>query len=168
MGKKAVILWTAIIGLALFAGSAQAADKFAYLDLSRTFSEYTKTKGYDKTLSAKEKVYTDERDKKVADLKAFQDKLTLLNDKEREAKSAELQSKVKEFQDYDRQKQAELRKEQEEKMKEILKDIEEAVKKYSEKEGYTMVFNDRVLVYQTKSMDITDQIVAILNAGGNK
>jgi len=164
MNKKAVILWTAIIGLALFVGSAQAADKFGYIDLSRTFSEYNKTKGYDKTLSDKEKSYTDERDKKVADLKAFQDKLSLLNDKEREAKGAELQAKVKAFQDYDRGKQETLRKEQDERMKEILKDIEEAVKKYSEKEGYTLVFNDRVLVYQTKTMDITNQIVAILNS----
>ena len=168
MKKKVVVLWTAIIGLALFLGSAQAADKFGYIDLSRTFSEYSKTKGYDKTLSDKEKVYTDERDKKVADLKAFQDKLSLLNDKEREAKGAELQAKVKEFQDYDRQKQADLKKDQDEKMKEILKDIEEAVKKYAQKEGYTLVFNDRVLVYQTKSMNITDQIVSILNGGSGK
>ncbi|MDP2927732.1 MAG: OmpH family outer membrane protein [Candidatus Omnitrophota bacterium] len=168
MRKTVVILCGVIMGLALFLGNAQAADKLAYIDLSRTFSEYTKTKGYDKTLSDKEKVYTDERDKKVADLKAFQDKLSLLNDKEREAKGAELAAKVKEFQDYDRQKQADLRKEQDEKMKEILKDIEEAVKKYSEKEGYTLVFNDRVLVYQTKSMEITNQIVAILNAPGKK
>lgn len=168
MKNKVVVLWMAVIGLALFVGSAQAADKFAYIDLSRTFSEYNKTKGYDKTLSDKEKVYTEERDKKVADLKAFQDKVSLLNDKEREAKGAELQAKVKEFQDYDRQKQATLRKEQDEKMKELLKDIEEAVKKYSEQEGYTLVFNDRVLVYQTKSMDITSQIVAILNGGGKK
>jgi outer membrane protein len=165
MRKIVLILCGAMIGLVLFMGNAQAEDKFAYVDLSRSFSEYTKTKGYDKTLSDKEKVYTDERDKKVADLKAFQDKLSLLNDKEREAKGAELQAKVKEFQDYDRQKQADLRKEQDEKMKEILKDIEEAVKKYSEKEGYTLVFNDRVLVYQTKSMDITNQIIAILNNG---
>jgi len=168
MRKTAVVLWGLIIGLVLFVGSALAADKFAYIDLSRTFSEYNKTKGYDKTLTDKEKIYTDERDKKVADLKAFQDKLSLLNDKEREAKGAELQAKVKEFQDYDRQKQADLRKEQDVRMKEILKDIEEAVKKYSEKEGYTLVFNDRVLVYQTKSMDITDQIVAILNSGSGK
>ena len=168
MRKTAVVLGGMIIGLVLFAGSAQAADKFAYVDLSRIFSEYNKTKGYDKTLSDKEKVYTDERDKKVADLKALQDKVSLLNDKERVAKGAELQAKVKEFQDSDRQKQADLRKEQDERMKEILKDIEEAVKKYSEKEGYTMVFNDRVLVYQTKSMDITDQIVAILNATSKK
>ena len=168
MNKRAVVLWTAIIGLALFVSSAQAADKFGYIDLSRTFSEYNKTKGYDKTLSDKEKVYTDERDKKVAELKAFQDKVSLLNDKEREAKSTELQAKVKEFQDYDRTKQADLRKDQDERMKEILKDIEEAVKKYAEKEGYTLVFNDRVLVYQTKSMEITNQIVAILNAGSGK
>lgn len=155
----------AIFSLALFMGVAQAADKLAYIDLSRTFSEYSKTKGYDKALSDKEKVYTDERDKKVADLKAMQDKMNLLNDKEREAKKDELQTKVKAFQDYDRQKQTELRKEQEDRMKEILKDIEEAVKKYSEKEGYTFVFNDRVLVYQNKTSDITNQIIDILNKG---
>jgi Skp family chaperone for outer membrane proteins len=168
MKRVTVVSCGVIFSLGLFLGIAQAADKFAYIDLSRTFSEYSKTKGYDKTLSDKEKVYTDERDKKVADLKAFQDKVSLLNDKEREAKGAELQAKVKEFQEYDRQKQGDLKKEQDEKMKEILKDIEEAVKKFSVKEGYTLVFNDRVLVYQTKSMEITDQVVAILNGGGKK
>ncbi len=164
MKKIAVVLIGLVIGLALFTGNALAADKLGYIDLSRTFSEYNKTKTYDKVLSDKEKIYTDERDKKVAELKALQDKMSLLNDKEREAKGAELQTKVKAFQEYDNQKQAELKKEQDLKMKEILKDIEEAVKKYSQKEGYTLVFNDRVLVYQTKSMEITNPIIAILNS----
>ena len=161
-----MVLLGTIFSLGLLAGVAQAADKFGYIDLSRTFSEYNKTKDYDKTLTEKEKIYTDERDKKVADLKSFQDKLSLLNDKEREAKKDSLQAKVKAFQDYDRQKQADLRKEQEEKTKEILGEIQEVVKKYSEKEGYTFVFNDRVLVYQTKTLDITDKIIAILNKSG--
>jgi outer membrane protein len=165
MRKTVVVLLGIIFSLALFTGVSQAADKLGYIDLSRTFSEYNKTKGYDKTLSDKEKTYTEERDKKVADLKTFQDKLSLLNDKERAAKQTELQAKLKTFQDSDRQKQADLRKEQEERMKELLGDIQEAVKKYSEKEGYTIVFNDRVLVYQSKSMDITNQIVEILNKG---
>ncbi len=165
MKKLAVVLCGVVFSLALFTCKAQAADKLGYIDLSRTFSEYSKTKVYDKTLSDKEKIYTDERDKKVADLKTFQDKLTLLNDKEREAKKDELQNKVKAFQDYDRTKQGDLRKEQEEKMKEILKDIEETVKKYAEKEGYTLIFNDRVLVYQTKTMDITNQIIELINKG---
>jgi Skp family chaperone for outer membrane proteins len=166
MRKTAVVLGSMVIGLFLFAGSAQAADKFGYIDLSRTFSEYNKTKGYDKTLNDKEKAYTDERDKKVAELKALQDKFNLLNDKEREAKKGELETKMKAFQDSDRLKQEELRKEQDEKMKEILKDIEDAVKKYSEKEGYTMVFNDRVLVYQNKALEITNKIIEALNKNG--
>jgi len=165
MRKITLVLLGAIFSLALFMGVAQAADKLGYIDLSRTFSEYNKTKGYDKTLTDKENAYKDEREKKVADLKSFQDKLNLLNDKERETKKGELQTKLKAFQEYDRQKQNDLRKEQEEKMKELLGDIQEAVKKYAEKEGYTLVFNDRVLVYQTKSMDITNQIIDILNKG---
>lgn len=166
MKRAVVVVCGVIFSLGLFLGIAQAADKFGYIDLSRTFSEYSKTKVFDKTLSDKEKTYTDERDKKVADLKALQDKINLLNDKEREAKKGDLQVKVKALQDYDNQKQAALRKEQDEKMKEILKDIEEAVKKYAEKEGYTLVFNDRVLVYQTKSMEITSQIIEQLNKSG--
>ncbi len=166
MKRISVVLGGLFIGLFLFTAAAQAADKFGYIDLSRTFAEYNKTKSYDKTLNDKEKAYTDERDKKVSELKALQDKYNLLNDKERESKRPEIESKMKSFQDADRQKQEALRKEQDEKMKEILKDIEEAVKKYSEKEGYTMVFNDRVLVYQNKTMDITNQIIEALNKGG--
>lgn len=147
----------------LLAGVAYAAEKFAYVDLSRIFSEYGKTKDYDKGLGDKEGLYTAERDKKVSEVKQFQDKMNLLSEKEKEAKKADIETKVKTLQDFDRQKQADLRKEQDEKMKEILKDIEEATKKYSEKEGFTLVFNDRVLVYQNKSLDITDKILEILN-----
>jgi Skp family chaperone for outer membrane proteins len=147
----------------LLAGVAYAAEKFAYVDLSRIFSEYAKTKDYDKTLGDKESLYSAERDKKVSEVKSFQDKMNLLSEKEKEAKKADLERKIKTLQEFDRQKQADLRKEQDEKMKEILKDIEEATKKYSEKEGFTLVFNDRVLVYQNKSLDITDKIIEILN-----
>jgi outer membrane protein len=163
MKKVARVFLGIIFSLSMLIGMSFAAEKFAYVDLSRTFSEYSKTKEYDKTLSEKENVYSAEREKRVNEIKQFQDKMNLLSDKEKEAKKAELDSKVKTFQDYDRQKQTDLRKEQDEKMKEILKDIEEAVKQYSEKEGYTLVFNDRVLVYQNKSLDITDKIVNILN-----
>ena len=157
-----------ILGLSILVGVALAADKFAYVDLSRSFSEYNKTKDYDKMLGDKESAYQSEREKKLGEIKGLQDKMNLLSDKEKESKKTDIETKVKTLQDFDRQKETDLRKEQDEKMKEILKDIEEAVKEYAQKEGYTLVFNDRVLVYQTKNLDITDKIVEILNKGYKK
>lgn len=168
MKRVSVFLLGAFFGLTVLAGRVYAADKLGYIDLSRAFSEYSKTKDYDKILGDKQRSYATERDKKVADIKQFQDKLNLLSDKEKEAKKGELENKVRDLQEFDRQKQTDLRKEQDEKMKDILKDIEDAVKQYAQKEGYTMVFNDRVLVYESKDMDITDKVIEILNKGSKK
>ena len=168
MRRGWMVLGIAAFCLCFWLRPTMAAEKFAYVDLSRIFSEYEKTKDYDKVLTYKEGVYSKDREKKVNEIKQFQDKMNLLSDKEKETKKDDLESKIKTLQDYDRQKQTDLRKEQDEKMKEILKDIEDTVKQYAEKEGYTMVFNDRVLVYQNKTMDITDQIVALLNKGYKK
>jgi Skp family chaperone for outer membrane proteins len=168
MRKLSKVVLGIIAAMFLMSGVALAADKFAYVDLSRTFGEYGKTKEYDKVLGDKENVYTADRKKKVEDFKQFQTKFSLLSDKEKESRKEEFENKVKGLQEFDRQKQTDLRKEQDEKMKEILKDIEEAVKVIAVQEGYTMVFNDRVLVYQTKTMDITDKVVAALNKNYKK
>lgn len=164
MKKVGVCLSVFAASLVVMAAHASAADKFGYVDLSRIFSEYSKTKEFDKVLGDKQSTYTAERDKRVNELRQMEEKIALLNEKEKEAKRPEFESKVKDFEEFRRQKEMDLRKEQDEKMREVLKDIEEAVKQYAEKEGYTFVFNDRVLVYQTKSLDISDKIVEILNA----
>ena len=168
MRKTTIVSWGIIFIFTILLGQATAADKLAYVDLSRIFSEYNKTKDYDKLLGDKENVYNTERDKKINDIKQLQDKMNLLSDKEKEAKKPDVESKVRALQDFDREKQTDLRKEQDERMKELLKDIEEAVRKYAQNEGYTLVFNDRVLVYQAKTLDISDKIIEILNKGYKK
>jgi len=160
--KKLLVL-AGLMSIFLFTGVSFAQDKLGYVDLSKSFSEYSKTKEYDKVLTDKETAYTTERDKKANDLKQLRDKLSLLSDKEKEAKQADFQAKVKSFQEYMSQKEGDLRKEQDERMREIMKDIQDAVKIVAEKGGYTMVFNDRVLVYQQKSQDLTEEVISILN-----
>jgi outer membrane protein len=168
MRKLVTVVCGCMLGLLLSGSAVLAAEKLAYVDLSKSFSEYQKTKDYDAVLGDKENAYSGERDKKVAEIKQFQDKMSLLSDKEKEAKKTDMETKVKSLQEFDRQKQADLREEQDKKMKEILKDIEDAVKQIAEKEGYTMVFNDRVLVYQTKETDITAKVLEILNKNYKK
>jgi len=150
--------------LTILAGTSFAADKLAYVDLGKIFGEYNKTKDYDKVLTGKEDIYKTERDKKVSELKQLEEKFNLLSEKEKDTKKAEITTKFKSFQEFDSQKQMDLRKEQDERMREILKDIQDAVKLYAEKEGYTLVFNDRVLVYQVKTLDISDKIIQIVNS----
>ncbi|MDP3731860.1 MAG: OmpH family outer membrane protein [Candidatus Omnitrophota bacterium] len=166
--KRVIFASMVLLCAIFFTGGVSAAEKFAYVDLSRLFSEYGKTKDFDKTLTDKQNAYRTEIDKKTNEVKQFQDKMNLLSDKEKEAKKEEFETKVKGLQDFERQKLTDLRKEQDEKMKEIFKDIEDAVKQYAEKEGYTLVFNDRVFVYQTKNMDITEKVMGILNKGAKK
>lgn len=163
MRKLGVGLVGVIFGLMLFLGTAWAADKFGYCDLAKAFSDYKKAQDYDKSLTDKQTAYENEREKKLTDFKALQDKINLLSEKEKAAKQPELDTKIKAIQEFDRQKQVDLRKEQEEKMKEIVQDIESAIKKYSESQGYTMVFGASALVYQDKNLEITDKIIADLN-----
>lgn len=168
MKRTGVLFWAMILGLTLSIGVANAAEKFAYVDLTKIFSEYTKTKEFDKVLGDKQTAYEGERDKMVSEIKSFQDKMNLLSDKEKAGKKDDLETKVKNLQEFDRQKQGDLRKEQDERMKELLKDINDAIKQYAEKEGYIMVFNDRVLVYQDKSLDITAKVIEIVNKPSGK
>jgi outer membrane protein len=168
MRKTGIFFWAMILGLALSAGVASAADKFAYVDLTKIINDYSKAKEYDKTLEVKQAAYKSEVEKMVADVKAFQDKLNLLNEKEKEAKKAEMDNKYKSLQEFERQKVGDLRKEQDEIMKELFKDINDAIKQYAEKEGYVMVFLDRALVYQDKNLDISDKIIAIINKAAKK
>lgn len=168
MNRLTAILLGAIFSFTVLTGTALAADKFAYVELRRLFDEYAKTKDYDKVLSQKETVYTGERDKKVNEIKQLQDKLSLLSDKEKDAKSGDLQTKVKALQETDKQKLTDLRKESNEKRIEIMKDIETTIKQYAEKEGYTVIFNEVGVLYNAKSMDITDKVLDVLNKGYRK
>jgi Skp family chaperone for outer membrane proteins len=168
MKKAKVSILGMIFCFTIFVGVSFAADKFAYVDISKVFTEYNKTREYDKVLLDKENTYSTEREKKVSEIKDFQNKLNLLSEKEKETKKSDLEGRVKSLQDFDRQKQTDLRKEQDEKMKDILKDIDVMIKQYAEKEGYTLVFHDKALVYQSKNLDITDKILEGLNKGYKK
>jgi len=161
--KRLGVVLLAVVFVLSIASIALAAEKFAFADIRRIFSEYEKTKKYDKDLEEKGNAYTAERDKKVNDIKQFQDKMNVLSDKAKEEKKPELETKVKALQEFDRQRQTDLRKEQDEKMKEIVKDIDDVVKQYSEKEKFTFVFSDTALVYKDKTLDITDKIIGQLN-----
>lgn len=164
--KLAVIL--AVVFSWLFLNSALAADKIGSVDVGKLFDEYPKTKEFDKDLELKASAYEKDRDARISEIKQLQDKLNLLSDQEKDKKQKELEDKIKSTRELTLSKEADLKKERDDKLKDVLKDIENAVQQYAQKEGYTMVFNDRVLVYNNKTGDITAKVLEMLQAGYKK
>jgi len=160
VGAVGVVLFLAIFGLAL---NAHAAGKLAYVDLSQTFDKYTKTKVYDDALSTLQTTKEKDLEQIAGEIKAIEDKMSLLSEKEKAAKQKEIDEKNKKLKQTSQQVALDLRKDRDEKLKEILQDIEKVVQAYAQKNGYDFIFNDRVLLYGTASADVTQDIITALN-----
>ena len=140
-------------------------DKIGYVDLSGLFDEYYKTKDYDKVLEAKSNDYEKDRNTKIEKIREAQGKLALLKEEEKNKLNDEIEKMKADLLEYDKQKKTDLTKERNEKIREILLEIEKVVSDYAQKNGYTIILNDRVLIYGEKSDDVTEPISKTLNQG---
>jgi len=53
-------------------------------------------------------------------------------------------------------------------VRDILKEMNTVIQKYGENNGYSIILNDRVLLYGGKTLDITDEIIKIMNKNYKK
>lgn len=139
--------------------------KIATIDLSRAFDEYHKTKESDRILEGKGQAKKTERDKKVEDIKKLKSEFDLLSEEGKREKQAVIDQKIQELQEFDRETRASLRGERDQMVQEILKEIDQVVQAYGKENGYTMILNDRVLLYKGETLDVTEDIIGRLNQG---
>lgn len=144
---------------------AKEGEKIGYVDLSRLFDDYYKTKDYDKVLDAKNSEYEKERNAKIEKVREAQGKLSVLADAEKTKLQEEIETMKADLLEYDKQKRTDLTKERNEKIREILLEIEKIVSNFAQKEKYNVILNDRVLIYGDKGLDLTEEILKILNQG---
>ena len=143
---------------------AEDKAKIGYVDLSRLFDEYYRTKEYDKVLEAEHKAYEQESKAKIEKIPETQGKLALLKEDQKKTTEQEIETMKNDLLEYDRQKKTDLTKERNEKIREILLEIEKIVSGYAEQNGYSVVLNDRVLIFADKGLDLTEDILKNLNA----
>lgn len=169
---KRGVLNIILIGLFVFSMSGPAISesqgKIGYIDLSRSFDEYQKTKDFDKRLEKKGDIKQGEREKLVQDIRKMREELELMNKDARDKKDADIEARVKSLQEFDQEAKTDLIKERDNMVKDILEEMNGVIKAYGEKQGYSIIVNDRVLLYGDKAMDLTDEIIKILNEGYNK
>ena len=161
--KKMTAVLAAILMVSGISVSYAAEQKIGYVDLAKVFDEFQKTKDFDKTLEAKGNAKQAERDKMVNEVKKMRDEAELLSAKAKDDKQAAIDEKIKALQEFDRSTRDALRKERDTMVQEILKEIETVMQTFGKSQGYSFIFNDRVLVYKAESSDVTTQIIKVLN-----
>ena len=151
-----IIKIVTLVSFLIISSSYVAAEKIGYVNLSRLFNEYAKTADYERMLEEKAKrsgLYEKEKE-----IERLRNQLLLLSERERQRKEQEIRERLEDI----RRLNLELTKERDEKMREILKDIEEAIREYALKNGFSLVLDDRVVVYRDESLDLTDKVLEIL------
>ena len=151
--------------LFMVATGAFAAEKgkIGYVDLSRLFDEYHKTKEYDKVLETKHADLEKVGKEKVEKIRESESKLALLKEDQRKVLEDEIEAMKGEAQEFVRQEQSDLTKERNERIREILLEIEKIVSDFAAEESYEIILNDRVLIYGDPAQDLTEEILTILN-----
>ena len=165
MNRAKVFGLTVVLGLAFTAVAFAKDMKIAYVDLSRLFDNYQKTKEYDAILQKESEGFQKEREGMINKVRDAQGKLALLKDDEKQKVQADIDKQKSELIEYDKQKRTELAKKRDEKVREILLEIEKIVSEMAKKEGYDYVLNDRVLIYGDQTQNITDKVLKSLNDG---
>ncbi len=163
MAKLFIAFFVVLIFTLSHAVASAEEVKIGYINLGKTLDEYERTKESEKSLEKKLDKKEKERKKLVNEIKKLKDEIVLLSKKGKKEKEDIIDEKIKNLQDFDKELRSELQQERDEALRDILREINKIIRDYGEKHGYTAILNDRVIVYGNEAIDITQDIIDILN-----
>lgn len=162
---NSLIVVSAFAVSVIFAATlAYAEIKIGYVDLARVFDNYNKTKDQDKVLNQQGEQKKEERQRLVNQIRKMKEEVDILSQDAKDKKQAEIDEKIKQLQDYDQQAKTSLGQERDKMVRDILKEIEATIQKQAKDKGYTIIFNNRVLLYAQEQDDLTEEILKTLNS----
>ena len=173
-GRKIVI--NALQGIGLFVLSLQspvlslvsdveAQDlKVGYVNAAKLFADYQRTKDSEVVLEQKGKQKQGELESRMNELKKMRQGLEPLNDQTKEAKGKELEEKSDEFKRLKARSERELLKDRNDVAKAILDEISQVVTDYAKANGFSLILDERSLLYGEPGRDLTDELLKALNA----
>ena len=170
-----VALGLAALALALGAAPLGAAEqKIAVVDMQRALNECDAGKRAKDQVKAKFERSQNQLKKQREDLdrlkEDYERKATVLKDEERRNLEKDLETRGLEFKRKYEDFQRDLKETDAELTKSIVEELYELVRDYGEKHGYTLVLeaSSGALLYNDKTVDVTDEIVKLHNASPHK
>ncbi len=170
-GRKIVIIIGIILSIEGWLGSVLAAElKIGCVDIQKAVNECNAGKEAKKALTKEMEKFQHlivEKQKELQTMKDTLDKQDkMLTLESRAAKEKEFQAKLRDFQRWGQDSQNELGQKQKDLERNIAVGIQRVVQKIGVEEGYTLIFdkNETMLLFASQSVDLTDQVIKILDA----
>jgi outer membrane protein len=162
-----------VVGVLLFLlnGSPKAEEvvRIAYVDMDRVFGEYVETQKASQELNKEITARRQEITKLENEINTLKEELStqeiLLSKEEKLKRTQEINQKILDLQKYVRDVDIDLSRKEESMTKKLITEILSAVKKVGEKEEYTLVLRKDSLLYSKEDMDLTDEVIKVLNKG---
>ncbi|GAF84713.1 unnamed protein product, partial [marine sediment metagenome] len=162
MRKVLVILIIVLFCSWVSPGYAQELN-LGFVNLKKVLDEYEKVKEGEGQLFKEAEEKNNQREKLVKEIKNLREKLDLLKDKRKEKKQRELEEKVKKLQDFTYETRADLRQRRDEKFREIMKEVKDVLEEYGQSRNYNIIIDDTLLLYKDSNLDVTEDVIKILN-----
>lgn len=158
-------LGTLVVALAAPAAPAAAADavRIGYVNLAKVFDDYQRTKESEQALEARGKQRQQQLEGQLGKLKDLRSELDVLSDQAREAKTREIEEQSDEFKRLRTRSERELLTQRNQVAKQILDEITAVVTEYAQANGFSLVLDQRSLLYGQDTYNLTDEILKILN-----
>lgn len=162
MRKVLVVLVMALFCSWVSPGWAEELN-LGFVNLKKVLDEYEKVKEGEGQLLKEAEEKNNQREKLVKEIKNLREKLDLLKDKRKEKKQQELEEKVKKLQDFTYETRAGLRQKRDEKFREIMKEVKDVLEEYGQSHNYNIIIDDTLLLYKDSNLDVTEDVIKILN-----
>ena len=137
--------------------------KVGYVNFEKIFGAYEKTKDHNEELQKKKYKKEVDGQKLVDEINKLRNELQLLSDEAKEEKQKALTDKMRKLRDFTNDSKEELLKERDIIFKKLTEEIVKVINETGEKDGYTLIFDDQVLLYKAKANELTADIIKILN-----
>jgi len=142
-----------------------AGGKVAFVAVEKLFEKYQKTVDLNTKLQKERKEKIAERKTMVEEINKLKDEADLLRDDAKRKKEAVVDDKVKALYQFEEKVKREAIQQQARLQEEILSEMRGALKEIGKRDGYDMIFavTDDDIGYHSAKLDITDQVVKMLN-----
>ncbi|MFN4227444.1 MAG: OmpH family outer membrane protein [Candidatus Ratteibacteria bacterium] len=161
MKKILVFLGFMCVGLLAQSG------KIGYIDIKKVFDNYEEAKKTEANFKKEVDDAQKDLDKLEGDIRKMQEdyekKKNMMKPEEQAKKEKEIKDKIQELSKIYLETKQRLDEKGKTLESQIFENIKKAISEYAKKNGYSIVVDSRMILYGENAVDLTDEIIKILN-----